>query len=411
MWRSSSSVLGAFVGINSDSGTKQTHDSVQEAEHRLVKLSQCIADSLREKDMIEDDFEMFKTSHEKLRGMFRDLVEETEQKKRMPPPFASKRMAKRCRLCSEKFGVFKTRRHCRNCGQIFCRDCSNHFTAIPHFGYDIPVRCCTPCFNQVSSEQNQNTEKPPISRKSSAAPPAQAMTGAADEMGSLQHIQPLTATALPRLEASLSVSSAISLPTVHRRLPCPPQVARDLKVDLSVCTNSRQSGSRADSSVAPSTTQNISMEERIQDARMHLRKTNFTEPEPFEKVGRVLEPSDDQLRSQLLHGKTKLKKTSHRAGSRYTQAMEAPRQASPVPSNDDGSSFPILSRLSQDEEHENFSIISEHSSIDEEEILIEFASGVERPIVLESQQAPPSLQDLLREGRTRLRSSSSRAGS
>lgn len=45
---------------------------------------------------------------------------------------------KACMVCNEVFGLFRTKRHCRACGQVVCLKCSNHKIS--------QQRICDPCF-------------------------------------------------------------------------------------------------------------------------------------------------------------------------------------------------------------------------------------------------------------------------
>ncbi|KAG1081947.1 hypothetical protein G6F42_022750 [Rhizopus arrhizus] len=53
-----------------------------------------------------------------------------------------------CSLCNNAFGPLKRRHHCRNCGNIFCHDCSTRKVPLPQLGYGTkPVRVCNGCFD------------------------------------------------------------------------------------------------------------------------------------------------------------------------------------------------------------------------------------------------------------------------
>jgi len=64
----------------------------------------------------------------------------------MPPTWAPDVSAPVCFECRANFTFFKRRHHCRNCGHVFCHDCSSHHIPIPNFGYKYPVRVCTACY-------------------------------------------------------------------------------------------------------------------------------------------------------------------------------------------------------------------------------------------------------------------------
>lgn len=53
-----------------------------------------------------------------------------------------------CVRCGKVFSVVTRRHHCRNCGEIFCSDCSPFFKSIPRFGLK-NVRICVDCSELV----------------------------------------------------------------------------------------------------------------------------------------------------------------------------------------------------------------------------------------------------------------------
>jgi len=57
-----------------------------------------------------------------------------------------------CAGCDCEFWMVRRKHHCRNCGRVFCSDCTNYFTAVPHQHLDVPVRVCRQCFLLLSNE-------------------------------------------------------------------------------------------------------------------------------------------------------------------------------------------------------------------------------------------------------------------
>ena len=43
----------------------------------------------------------------------------------------------KCYKCNQLFTLFNRKHHCRNCGKIFCKLCSNYFISIPNKGSSI----------------------------------------------------------------------------------------------------------------------------------------------------------------------------------------------------------------------------------------------------------------------------------
>ncbi|GAA5798508.1 hypothetical protein HPULCUR_003912 [Helicostylum pulchrum] len=53
-----------------------------------------------------------------------------------------------CSSCNNAFGPLKRRHHCRNCGNIFCHECSSRKVPLPQLGDGTkPVRVCNGCFD------------------------------------------------------------------------------------------------------------------------------------------------------------------------------------------------------------------------------------------------------------------------
>jgi hypothetical protein len=54
-------------------------------------------------------------------------------------------LVKKCKLCPTKFGIFNRKHHCRFCGDIFCKKCSDNFGKIEPY-YKSDVRMCNNCY-------------------------------------------------------------------------------------------------------------------------------------------------------------------------------------------------------------------------------------------------------------------------
>ncbi|XP_076101969.1 lateral signaling target protein 2 homolog [Mytilus galloprovincialis] len=65
---------------------------------------------------------------------------------REPPEWVPDEQAISCSSCQAIFTFVRRRHHCRNCGKIFCGQCSNNNVPLPHFGHSMPVRVCNRCF-------------------------------------------------------------------------------------------------------------------------------------------------------------------------------------------------------------------------------------------------------------------------
>ena len=53
-----------------------------------------------------------------------------------------------CLSCQKGFNLTVRKHHCRNCGQIFCNECSSKSTAVGNSRK--PVRVCDSCFKELT---------------------------------------------------------------------------------------------------------------------------------------------------------------------------------------------------------------------------------------------------------------------
>ena len=55
-----------------------------------------------------------------------------------------------CSRCSRPFSFFNRRHHCRNCGKLFCGDCTAYTLPLPEKGYHHYVRVCDSCVRVIA---------------------------------------------------------------------------------------------------------------------------------------------------------------------------------------------------------------------------------------------------------------------
>ncbi|CAB4017239.1 early endosome antigen 1-like, partial [Paramuricea clavata] len=53
-----------------------------------------------------------------------------------------------CNGCSKKFSVSLRKHHCRNCGSIFCAECTAKTATVA--GTKKPARVCEPCYKELN---------------------------------------------------------------------------------------------------------------------------------------------------------------------------------------------------------------------------------------------------------------------
>eukprot|EP01113_Clastostelium_recurvatum_P022630 TRINITY_DN2706_c2_g1_i1.p1 TRINITY_DN2706_c2_g1~~TRINITY_DN2706_c2_g1_i1.p1 ORF type:complete len:219 (+),score=27.75 TRINITY_DN2706_c2_g1_i1:77-733(+) len=61
-----------------------------------------------------------------------------------------------CSRCMEFFSTLNRRHHCRQCGHIFCGNCTQYRVAVPRLSYDTPVRVCKTCHDITQIFQTSN---------------------------------------------------------------------------------------------------------------------------------------------------------------------------------------------------------------------------------------------------------------
>ena len=63
-----------------------------------------------------------------------------------------------CTNCSAQFTTLRRRHHCRNCGGLFCNECTSKRAVVLKYGFDSEVRVCDACYTAIKSIDKQDKE-------------------------------------------------------------------------------------------------------------------------------------------------------------------------------------------------------------------------------------------------------------
>uniref|UniRef100_A0A4W4DXD9 phosphatidylinositol-3,5-bisphosphate 3-phosphatase n=1 Tax=Electrophorus electricus TaxID=8005 RepID=A0A4W4DXD9_ELEEL len=123
---------------------------------------------LRESDDGEEEDSLSDHSEDRLSEGSWDHVErkDTEVTRWVPD-----HMASHCFNCDSEFWIAKRRHHCRNCGNIFCKDCCHLKLPIPDQQLYDPVLVCNSCYDLLQESRTRELRsqqlKKPIATASS----------------------------------------------------------------------------------------------------------------------------------------------------------------------------------------------------------------------------------------------------
>lgn len=79
--------------------------------------------------------------------------EAVDEKEAKPTLWVPDHAVSSCKRCRTQFWFGRRKHHCRNCGQLFCSECSENLAPIPSEQLYHPVRICDDCFQKLYPEE------------------------------------------------------------------------------------------------------------------------------------------------------------------------------------------------------------------------------------------------------------------
>jgi hypothetical protein len=95
----------------------------------------------------------------RVRSLISAMAEDNEEKPsalfmKIRPKWVDDNSVTHCKKCQLPFTFLRRKHHCRNCGEIFCGNCSNNMRQIPKLNYKYEVRVCDNCNALLAREEH-----------------------------------------------------------------------------------------------------------------------------------------------------------------------------------------------------------------------------------------------------------------
>lgn len=116
----------------------------QEAQYTLEELGMQLSVSKLQISELKEK----QTSHDTSLGSATDMTGSGV--------WAPDKLSSKCRSCNREFGITRRKHHCRNCGEIFCHNCSEQMAPLPNAQGQLgkPVRVCDGCWEIINATRN-----------------------------------------------------------------------------------------------------------------------------------------------------------------------------------------------------------------------------------------------------------------